>query len=60
MGRRAVKVEVVYPGLCLEKTPAGTPRWRVRVEGQKTKRISLPPGMGPKHPQFEKFYEAAR
>ena len=30
-----MKIAVDYPGLCEERTTAGTPRWRVRVAGQK-------------------------
>lgn len=53
-----MKIEKTYEGLCAEKTPAGTPRWRVRVEGQKTKRITIP--VGPEHEDFEDHYLAAR
>ena len=53
-----MRIEKDYPGLCEEKTPAGQIRWRVRVEGQKTKKITLP--VEPKHPNFDVFYAAAR
>ncbi len=53
-----MKIEKTYEGLCEEKTPAGTPRWRVRVEGQKTKRITIP--VGPDHEDFEDHYLSAR
>ncbi len=47
-----------YPGLCEEKTPAGHTRWRVRVDGQKTKKITL--AVDPEHEDFEDHYFAAR
>ncbi|KIN75675.1 site-specific recombinase XerD [Sulfitobacter mediterraneus] len=47
-----------YSGLCRERTPAGTTRWRVRVEGNKTKKISLP--FGPDHDDFRMHYLAGR
>ena len=47
-----------YEGLCEEKTQAGTIRWRVRVEGQKKKKITIP--VGPEHDDFEDHYLAAR
>ena len=53
-----MKIEKTYEGLCEEKTPAGTPRWRVRVEGQKSKKITIPEG--PDHQDFEDHYLAAR
>ena len=53
-----MKVELQYPGLCSEVTPAGNPRWRVRVEGLKAKKITIP--LGPGHPDFQLHYEAAR
>jgi hypothetical protein len=53
-----VKVEIDYPGLCPETTPAGTPRWRVRVAGQKRQKITIP--FGPSHTDFLRYYEAAR
>ncbi len=53
-----MKIEKTYEGLCEEKTPAGTPRWRVRVDGQKTKKITIP--VGPEHDDFEDHYLAAR
>ena len=55
-----MKLDRDYPGLCREFTPAGTPRWRVRVQGQKTKRIGLPLGMTDKDPDFDDAYKAAR
>ena len=53
-----MKISKTYEGLCLEKTPAGKTRWRVRVEGNKSKKITIP--VGPDHDQFEDHYLAAR
>ena len=53
-----MKVEIQYPGLCQEKTPAGNVRWRVRVEGEKARKISMP--VGPDHEHFQIHYDAAR
>ena len=53
-----MKISKTYEGLCLEKTPGGTTRWRVRVEGNKTKKITIP--VGPDHDHFEDHYLAAR
>ncbi len=53
-----MKISKTYEGLCEERTPAGTPRWRVRVDGQKTKRITIP--VGPGHDDFDDHYLAAR
>lgn len=53
-----MKVEINYPGLCPEITPAGNPRWRVRVAGQKRQKITIP--FGPSHTDFLRYYEAAR
>ena len=53
-----MKIEILYPGLCQEKTPAGNVRWRVRVEGEKTRKITLP--VDPDHEHFQFHYEAAR
>ena len=47
-----------YPGLCPEKTPAGNKRWRVRVDGNKNKKVSLP--FGPEHKDFAMHYLAGR
>ncbi|MDO5622430.1 MAG: hypothetical protein Q4G24_13275 [Paracoccus sp. (in: a-proteobacteria)] len=55
-----MKIAINYPGLCEEKTPAGTPRWRVRVAGQKARKVNLPTGIGPDHPHFQEHYDAAR
>ncbi len=53
-----MKVELQYPGLCREKTPAGSLRWRVRVEGEKSRKIAIL--VGPGHAEFQDCYEAAR
>jgi integrase len=53
-----MKVDKVYAGLCREETAAGTIRWRVRVEGQKARRITVP--VSPDDPDFEDHYLAAR
>ena len=53
-----MRVNKNYPGLCEEKTAAGTTRWRVRVEGQKRKKITIP--VGPSHDDFDDHYNAAR
>lgn len=47
-----------YPGLVRERLASGNYRWRVRPEGQRGKKIALP--IGPDHPQFHEYYEAAR
>ena len=31
-----------FPGLLKDKTAAGTIRWRVRVEGNRNKKIAIP------------------
>jgi len=53
-----MKLNIEYPGLCQETTGSGRRRWRVRVEGQKNRKITLP--VGPKHPEFHRYYSAAR
>lgn len=53
-----MKVGFDFPGLCEEKTPAGKKRWRVRIEGEKRRKITIP--VGPSHPEFQAHYEAAR
>lgn len=47
-----------FPGLLRESLPSGAVRWRVRKEGDKTKRILL--HVGPDHPRFGEHYYAAR
>lgn len=51
-------VNLEYPGLIRDRTPAGNVRWLVRVQGQRTKRITL--SVGPGHPQFHEAYLSAR
>ncbi|WP_323766225.1 site-specific integrase [Marinovum sp.] len=53
-----MKIGFEFPGLCEEKTAAGSVRWRVRVEGEKRRKITIP--VGPEHPDFQAHYEAAR
>jgi len=53
-----MKLEVTYPGLCYEKTPSGRPRWRVRVDGDKGRKITIP--VAPDHESFSEHYRAAR
>lgn len=53
-----MKVEIRFPGLCRELTPAGNVRWRVRVEGENQRKITVP--VGPEDSDFKKHYEAAR
>lgn len=47
-----------FPGLNKEKTAAGTIRWRVRVEGDRTRKITL--RISPDHKDFQSHYDAAR
>lgn len=54
----APEMMVKLPGLLQERHRNGTPRWRVRVEGDKTRRITLP--VGPDSPDFLHHYHAAR
>ncbi|WP_240643535.1 tyrosine-type recombinase/integrase [Paracoccus siganidrum] len=51
-------MKIAYPGLLREKLPSGAVRYRVRVEGDKTRRIPL--SVMPDHPQFIEIYHAAR
>ncbi|MDW3204618.1 MAG: tyrosine-type recombinase/integrase [Alphaproteobacteria bacterium] len=51
-------VKIDYPGLLIEKLPSGARRYRVRVEGDKARRIPL--SVTPDHPQFRDCYLAAR
>ncbi|WP_051142371.1 tyrosine-type recombinase/integrase [Paracoccus zeaxanthinifaciens] len=51
-------MKIAYPGLLQERLPSGALRYRVRVEGDKTKRIPL--SVTPNHPQFVEIYHAAR
>ena len=45
-------------GLLKDKTAAGSLRWRVRVEGDRDRKITIP--MGPGEPRFHEHYAAAR
>jgi integrase len=47
-----------YKGLLKDKTAAGTIRWRVRVEGDRNRKIRIP--VGPEEPLFQDHYAAAR
>ncbi|MBU2963365.1 tyrosine-type recombinase/integrase [Citreicella sp. C3M06] len=51
-------MKIRYPGLLAEKLPSGAIRYRVRVEGDKARRIPL--SVTPDHPQFVEIYRAAR
>lgn len=51
-------VRVDFPGLLIERHRNGTLRYRVRVEGQKSRRIHIP--VGPEDPDFPNYYHAAR
>ncbi|MHA3915608.1 tyrosine-type recombinase/integrase [Halovulum sp. GXIMD14793] len=47
-----------FPGLLIEKHRNGSPRYRVRVAGNKTRRIHIP--VGPDHLEFLNHYHSAR
>ena len=47
-----------FPGLLRERLPSGATRYRVRVAGDKTRRIALT--VTPDHPHFAEIYRAAR
>ncbi|WP_300534056.1 site-specific integrase [uncultured Mameliella sp.] len=51
-------MRVRLPGLLRETHRNGSPRWRVRVEGDTSRRIVLP--VGPDHADFLDHYYAAR
>lgn len=51
-------MKINLPGLLAEKLPSGAVRYRVRVEGNKARRIPL--SVTPDHPQFMEIYRAAR
>lgn len=51
-------MKVDYPGLIKEPLPSGNFRYRVRVEGNKRKRIRL--HVTPEHPDFAEHYHRAR
>ena len=54
--RPAVKLR--YPGLLREPLPSGAVRWRVRPEGETSRRIRI--HCGPDHEDFQRQYLAAR
>jgi hypothetical protein len=47
-----------FPGLLVERQRNGAPRYRVRVEGDNAKRLTIP--CGPEHPEFDRLYRQAR
>ena len=49
---------ISYPGLCIEKTRAGNPWIRVRVEGAPKRKITISVALD--HPKFDDHYHAAR
>lgn len=51
-------MRVDIPGLVIDRNRNGTPRYRVRVVGDKKRRITLP--VAPDHPEFMAHYKAAR
>lgn len=51
-------MKVNYPGFLIEKNRNGSPRYRVRVEGRKGTKITIP--VGPDDPDFANHYYAAR
>lgn len=51
-------MKIRYPGLLCERLPSGAVRYRVRVEGDKARRIPL--SVTPDHQQFVEIYHAAR
>lgn len=58
MGEKVILVRVNFPGLLIEAHRNGAPRYRVRVEGNKARRIHIP--VGPDDPDFAHHYYAAR
>jgi integrase len=58
MGTTVNVMRVDFPGLLIEKNRNGTKRYRVRVEGNKRKRMTVP--VGPEHSDFAHHYYAAR
>lgn len=55
---QVMSMKIQMPGLLQERHRNGAPRWRVRVEGDKSRRISIP--VGPGHSDFLHHYHAAR
>lgn len=58
MGNTVNGVRVDFPGLLIERNRNGSLRYRVRVEGDKRRRITIP--VGPDHSDFPHYYYAAR
>ncbi len=56
MVRPVMKID--YPGLLIEPLPSGNTRYRVRVEGERARRIRI--YCGPDHEDFQRQYLAAR
>ncbi|WP_306446769.1 tyrosine-type recombinase/integrase [Falsiruegeria mediterranea] len=52
------EVKVNFPGFLVEQNRNGSPRYRVRAEGQKGRKITIP--VGPDDPDFANHYYAAR
>ena len=53
-----ITLQIKLAGLVVDKTPSGAIRYRVRQEGNKAKRTTLP--VDPSHPDFLHHYYAAR
>jgi integrase len=51
-------MKVDYPGLLVERLPSGNRRYRVRMEGDPSRRIRI--HCGPDHEDFQRQYLAAR
>ncbi|SFG13813.1 hypothetical protein SAMN04488020_101281 [Palleronia marisminoris] len=49
---------VDFSGLMIERLPSGNTRCRVRMKGDKARKITLP--VNPDHPDFADHYRAAR
>ncbi len=58
MGEKVMDMRVDFPGLLIERHRNGSPRIRVRVEGNADLRIHIP--VTPDHPDFAHHYHAAR
>ena len=58
MGNEVTEVRVDFPGLLIERNRNGSARYRVREEGNKRNRITIP--VGPDHADFPHYYYAAR
>lgn len=53
-----IDFKIRYPGLLCERLPSGALCYRVRVEGDKARRVPL--SVTPDHPQFIEIFRAAR